>query len=165
MNALVRETSILRLAVALFLLISASGCVTYYQPLHGHDGFYHEGRHGPDVIVVEHYPFSHYDPLWHPWWSVSWLYVDRQYLGRQHIAAPPALTPVHRNPPSQIVERRQAQGRIERPAVRRELPPPRSARRGSVGTISTAPRPTQTIPNRSPQRQAARPRPPRHQEP
>ena len=160
MIAGIERAGLLRLAVAFALLISASGCVTYYQPLHGYDGFYHEGRHGPDVIVVEHYAFSHFDPVWHPWWSVSWLHVDRHY-----VAAPPALTSVHRHPPSPIVERRQAQGRIERPVIRRELPPSRSSGRGSVGPVSTAPRPTRTIPNRSPQRQAARPRPPRHQEP
>lgn len=161
MRSLISKIGLPRMMMAFGLLATVSGCVTYYQPLHGHDGFYHEGQHGPDVIVIEHYSHTHFGPIWHPWWSVPWLYIDRPLIAQP-------LAPVmvaHQRPTTLPVEERRFQRRIDRPATRRELPASRGAGRGPTGAAANPTRPTTTIHRRSPQQQAARPRPPRNQEP
>jgi hypothetical protein len=159
MSAMAHLKGVLRVAVVCGVLLSLSACVSYYQPRYGEDGFYHEGRHGPEVIVVETTSFSRFDPAWYPWWSLQWSDVDRH-----RIAAPP--------PPAFEQARRDQltldARRVERRVIRHEAPQPsqRTVRAtGGVPSRSTTTRATSTIHTRSVQREAVRPNPPRQQEP
>jgi len=159
MSAMANLRPVLRLGVTCSMLLSLSACVSYYQPRYGEDGFYHEGRHGPEVIVMETTSFSRFDPAWYPWWSLQWFYIDRH-----RIAAPPPPAAERARLDRLAMDAR----RVERRVIRYEAPQPgQRIVRGPVGapSRSTAPRATSTIHNRSVQREAARPNPPRRQEP